>query len=33
VKDQDSTAHTVTADSGKAFDDQAPAGNSTLVVT
>jgi plastocyanin len=30
VRNQDSTAHTVTADSGKAFDDAAPPGTSTF---
>jgi len=30
VKNEDDTAHTVTADSGNAFDDQAPAGTSTF---
>jgi len=30
VKNEDSAAHTVTADSGNAFDDQAPTGNSTF---
>jgi plastocyanin len=30
VKNQDNTAHTVTADSGNSFDDQAQTGNSTF---
>jgi plastocyanin len=30
VKNEDDTEHTVTADSGNAFDDQAPTGNSTF---
>jgi plastocyanin len=30
VKNQDNTAHTVTADSGNAFDSPAPTGNSTF---
>jgi plastocyanin len=30
VQNKDSTAHTVTADSGSAFDDQAQPGNSTF---
>jgi plastocyanin len=30
VKNLDNTAHTVTADNGNAFDDQAPTGNSTF---
>jgi plastocyanin len=30
VRNQDDTEHTVTADSGNAFDDQAPTGNSTF---
>jgi len=30
VKNQDDTEHTVTADSGNAFDDHAPTGNSTF---
>jgi len=30
VTNQDTTAHTVTADSGNAFNDQAPPGNSTF---
>jgi plastocyanin len=30
VKNEDDTAHTVTADSGNAFDDQAPTGTSTF---
>jgi len=30
VKNEDSAAHTVTADSGNAFDDQANSGNSTF---
>ena len=30
VKNEDDTAHTVTADTGNAFDDQAPTGTSTF---
>ena len=30
VRNEDGTAHTVTADSGNAFDDQAPSGTSTF---
>jgi plastocyanin len=30
VKNEDDTAHTVTADGGNAFDDQAPTGTSTF---
>ena len=30
MKNEDNTAHTVTADSGNAFDSPAPTGNSTF---